>query len=200
MSRKNKAICDNLDQRIREEDVDAGLMEAVAHCLGDEVRRFAMARCGDVRGDVDDIAQDAMLAAQRYLDGFRGDASLRTWMYRLVLSACSRHRRGRKNDPNLHRSLDDAGPAVEEADSRPEDPEVATMMKQRLGALEAAIAQLRPQDKELLAAVEWQGKSLAEVGEMYDLSVSAVKSRMFRIRQQLRDHVTTELSEPAAGA
>lgn len=192
-----KVACDNLDQRIQEGSVNDDFFEAVAHCLGEEVRRFARARCGDSRGDVEDISQDAMLAAQRYLDGFRGDASLRTWLYRLVLSACSRHRRGRKNDPTLHQAIDETAgpPPVSATEEQPRDPEVSVLMQERLDALQQAISELRPQDREMLAKVEWQGMSLAQVAEEQDLTVSAVKSRMFRIRQQLREHVMTELTE-----
>ena len=188
-----KHQCDNLDQRIREGNLDQSLFSAIAHCMGDDVRRFAADRCGDVGGDVEDISQDALLAAQRYLGGFRGDASLRTWLYRLVISACSRRRRGRKNDPNLHRSLDVAENMADDGGAL--DPEVEVMMAEKLEALEQAIAELRPQDRELLAAVEWEGLSLAEVGERHDLSVSAMKSRMFRIRQQLKEKVQGRFAE-----
>ena len=189
MSDTSKNQCDNLDQRIREGERGEDFFEAVAHCLGEEVRRFAASRCGDVGGDVDDISQDAMVAAQRYLGSFRGDASLRTWLYRLVLSACSRRRRGRKNDPNLHRPVEHAEQLPLGEEQGTPDPEVELMMAERLKALEGAIAQLRTHDRELLAAVEWEGLSLAEAGERQGLTVSAVKSRMFRIRQQLRERV-----------
>ena len=181
-----KSRCDNLDQMAREGNLDADLFSALAECMADDVRRFAQARCGDRRGDVDDISQDALLAAQRYLSSFRGEASLRTWLYRLVLSACSRHRRGRKNDPSLHRSLDDT--ALDQAPDYT-NPEVAALMEEKLTALREAIGKLREQDQRMLTAVEWQGQSLAEVADSLDLSVSAVKSRMFRIRQQLGEYL-----------
>ena len=191
----SKNQCDNLDQRVRDGALDESLFAAIAQCLGEDVRRFAVARCGDVGGDVDDISQDALLAAQRYLGSFRGDASLRTWLYRLVISACSRQRRGRKNDPNLHRSLDSAEQVAEGADHGRLNPEVEVMMAEKITALEQAITTLRPEDRQLLAAVEWEGLSLAQAGERQDLTVSAVKSRMFRIRQHLKEKVLSRYGE-----
>ncbi len=190
-----KSQCDNLDQRIREGELDEDLFSAIAHCLGEDVKRFAASRCGDVGGDVEDISQDALLAAQRYLGGFRGDASLRTWLYRLVISACSRRRRGRKNDPNLHRSLDAAEHLAQGDSGGRADPEVEVMMAEKIKALEEAIDMLRPEDRQLLAAVEWEGLSLAAAGERHDLTVSAVKSRMFRIRQQLKERVQAKFED-----
>jgi len=191
----SKNQCENLDQRIRDGELDESLFSAIAHCMGDDVRRFAVSRCGDIGGDVDDISQDALVAAQRYLGSFRGDASLRTWLYRLVISACSRRRRGRKNDPNLHRPLD-AAENMPGSDSHPTlDPEVEVMMAEKLQALEKAISSLKPQDQELLAAVEWEGLSLAEAGQRHDLTVSAVMSRMFRIRQHLKERVQGQFAD-----
>jgi RNA polymerase sigma-70 factor (ECF subfamily) len=135
-----------------------------------------------------------MLAAQRYLSSFRGDASLRTWLYKLVMSACSRHRRGRKNDPGLHRSLEDA---PQHAQVESIDPEVSLMISERLGALEQALGELRAEDRDLLSAAEWEGLSLEQVAQRYDLSVSAVKSRLFRIRRQLKETVTTRFAAQA---
>ena len=191
----SKNQCDNLDQRVRDGELDQSLFAAIAQCLGEDVRRFAMTRCGDVGGDVDDISQDALVAAQRYLGSFRGDASLRTWLYRLVISACSRRRRGRKNDPNLHRPLDTAEQLAEGDDHGRLNPEVEVMMAEKIKALEEAINTLKPEDRQLLAAVEWEGLSLAQAGERHDLTVSAVKSRMFRIRQHLKDRVQARYGE-----
>jgi RNA polymerase sigma-70 factor (ECF subfamily) len=177
--------CDNLEQRLAEGADEAELLESVAHCLGEEIKRFAVARCGGARGDIEDISQDVMLAAQRYLKSFRGEATLRTWLYRLVLYACSHRRRGRKNDPNLHAQLDDDAPSPDLA-----DPEVVLMVSERLEALNAAIKELRPEDQQLLAAAEWDGHSLQQVADTHGLTVPAVKSRLFRIRRQLKELVS----------
>ena len=190
----DKPGCDNLDQRVLEGELDGSVMDAVARCLADDVMRFAASRCGDGRADLEDISQDALLAAQRYLGSFRGEASLRTWLYKLVLSACSRRRRGRKDDPALHRPLEDASTAAD-----PADPEVVLLISERLGALERALAELRPEDREMLSSVENDDLPLEEVAKRTGLTVPAVKSRLFRIRRQLRERVAARFGETAAG-
>jgi RNA polymerase sigma-70 factor (ECF subfamily) len=184
----DRTDCENLDQRFLEGADETELLESVAHCLGEEIKRFAIARCGSSRGDVEDISQDVLLAARLYLKSFRGEASLRTWLYRLVLSACSRRRRGRKNDPSLHAPLEDTEPTPDVA-----DPEMVLMIGERLAALRQAMDGLRPEDRAMLAAVEWEGRSLQQVGEGLGLSVPAMKSRLFRIRRQLREKLAPQL-------
>jgi RNA polymerase sigma-70 factor (ECF subfamily) len=182
-------LCEHLDQRILSGGRESALMEALATCFAEEIRRYARSRCGERRSDVEDISQEVLLAAQTYLRTFRGDASLRTWLFRLVLSACSRRRRGRKNDPRLHRSLEEAGSLPGDA-----DPEASLLINERLGALAEALKELKPADRTLLREVEWKGLTLAEVGRRHGLSVPAVKSRMFRIRRQLKDLVSAKFA------
>jgi RNA polymerase sigma-70 factor (ECF subfamily) len=184
--------CDNLEQELLQGREPSALMEAVAACLGEEIRRFAEARCGSRRGDLEDISQDVLLAAHRYLGSFRGEASLRSWLFRLVLSACSRRRRGRKNDPALHRPLEEEG--GEAGASEVANPEMVLMISERLSALQAAMAELRSEDQELLREVEWEGSSLEEVGRRHGLTVPAMKSRMFRIRRQLKHLVSRKFA------
>jgi len=188
-----QAGCDNLDEKVREDPLDESLMESVARCLRDDVMRFARAKCGDSRSDVEDITQDALLAAQRYLESFRGDASLRTWLYKLVTSACSRRRRGRKNDPGLHRPLEETAPPP----AASVDPEVQLLMAERLDALQQAMGSLKDEERALLAAVEWEGQSMEQLAEREGLTVPAVKSRLFRIRRQLRELVLARFEAPA---
>ena len=56
-------------------------------------------------------------------------------------------------------------------------------------ALQAAMGDLREEDRAMLAAVEWEGLSLEQVAQRGGLTISAVKSRLFRTRRQLRDMV-----------
>ena len=46
-----------------------------------------------------DAFQEAMITALTKLDTYRGDAPIEPWLRRIVVSSCSRLRRGKKNDP-----------------------------------------------------------------------------------------------------
>jgi RNA polymerase sigma-70 factor (ECF subfamily) len=192
---EQKPNCENLDQMALDSELKGSLLEAIAECLGDEVKRFALTRCGNRASDIEDIVQDAMLAAQKYLQSFRGDASLRTWLHKLVISACSHHRRGRKNDPELHRPLEEGSDPISAPSS---NPEVRALISERLKALAQALEALNDEERQLLESVEWEELSMAEAAERYGLSVSAIKSRLFRIRRQLKQHMMTEFHADAS--
>ena len=115
---------------------DAELREQVAICFGEELNRQAFRRCRDATL-AEDAAQDALVIAFQSLGTYRGDAPLDHWLKRLVVSACSRLRRGRKNDPNYNRPLDEASPTrptpADEA-----DPEAEVFLKERISLLQGA--------------------------------------------------------------
>src|SRR5947207_8972719 len=58
--------------------------------------------------DAEDLLQEIFLAAHRKLDGFRGDAALGTWLYRLATNHCLDYLRSRAGRTNqLTDALDD---------------------------------------------------------------------------------------------
>ena len=58
---------------------------------------------------------------------------------------------------------------------------------EELDALRHALDQLRPQDRALLSLVQ-EGRSHAEISEILKTSIAAVKARLHRAREQLRQH------------
>ena len=49
--------------------------------------------------DAEDALQDPLLAAWRGIGGFRAEASVRTWLYRLATNTCLNHRRTTRRRP-----------------------------------------------------------------------------------------------------
>jgi RNA polymerase sigma-70 factor (ECF subfamily) len=121
--------------------------------------------------DREDLFQDIFLAAWRALPGFRGDASTRTWLYRIAHNVAFtwqtrvRRRQGRET------GLDDQIEVVGQLDVR------------RI-ALNRAIASLAPADRAL--TLLWlEGLSAAEIEDVTGVRSSTVAVRLSRIRKQL---------------
>lgn len=175
--------CDELTTPGRPEE-PGNLVERLAVCLSGDLLRHARRRCGNV-SDAEDAVQEALTVALRYVDGFRGETSLRSWMIRLVNSACTRQRRGRRNDPRLHRSLD--GDAVHFELSDPKLPvEERLVLEEKLGQVATAVHALPELERTLLLRHEGDGISLADLAAETDSTVPAVRTRLYRARQRLR--------------
>ena len=147
----------------------------------DEVLRYAHARLGPDLAE--DVVAETFLAAfarrDRY-DTARADA--RPWLYGIAIRQIGRHRRAGARRLRLLRSLPSEPPG-EDLDGRAAERVTAQALRPRLAEV---LAGLSRDDRELLLLVAWAGLSYAESAEAMGVTVSAVKSRLNRIRTRTR--------------
>jgi len=179
--------CDADTMRQRAMRGDPSLLADLFACFRTDLLSFLQHRCSD-RVDAEDAVQDTFEAAARYLDGYRGEAALKNWLYRLASSACVRMRRGQKNSPKLHEPLDDSrlqgAAAIGEQAER--------MLEARLGPIQAALQALSDTDRAVLMLRDGEGMSTAEVAQRLELTQPAVKSRLHRARQVVRGRLADD--------
>ena len=80
----------------------AEVLSVVSHCLP-SLYRYAYRLLGN-KTDAEDAVQDALLAAYKHLNQFRGDARLSTWLTTIVINCARMHLR--KRSRYIHISLD----------------------------------------------------------------------------------------------
>lgn len=136
---------------------------------------FAMTNRSDF---VEDLCQQIFIKMIRAVDRLQAPAQFESWLFRLARNTCiDQLRRQRLRRIFL--------PFADEHENIPEPP--GAVDSEELDALRHALAQLRPQDRALLALVQ-EGRSHAEISEILGTSVAAVKARLHRAREQLREH------------
>jgi RNA polymerase sigma-70 factor (ECF subfamily) len=151
-----------------------------------QIYRFGLKMCRDPE-DAKDVVQDTLLAAARGIREFRGASSLSTWLYTIARSFCIKKRRGAMTSAVV--SLDDE-PGAAQMPSAELPPDDAAASHELGAALEGAIASLAPMYREVLLLRDVEGLSAAEVAEVLELSVDAVKSRLHRARADVRAKLT----------
>jgi RNA polymerase sigma-70 factor (ECF subfamily) len=171
----------------------------------DRIYRFAQRLCGQVE-DAQDLVQDTFLNAYRGLEGFRGDAQVSTWLYRIAARACLRLRRKRKGEPARELSLEEFIP-TSEGEFRlqvPTDgltPEEALENKELKRALHQAIQKLPDKYRIVLVLRDMEGLTAKEVGTIMGLNERAVKSRLHRARLFVRRELSARgIGEPSRSA
>lgn len=152
------------------------------------------------KGDPEEAAdalQDAMVAAFRRADSYRGDAAVTTWLHRIVVNACLdrlRRRKVRLADP-LPDDVDERGSAVaagapgvlasgSEGDAVA-DPADVVARRERYDAVLAALASLPFEQRAALVLVDMQGYSVDEAAAILECAPGTVKSRCSRGRARL---------------
>ncbi len=126
-----------------------------------------------------DLAQEAFVRAHRALPGFRGQAQVRSWLYRIATNLALNAVQRRREYPT------DALP------DRParRDPALDTERAAMGRELEEAIAELPDKLKEPLVLREYEGMSYQAIADLLDLPINTVRTRILRGRRALRERM-----------
>jgi RNA polymerase sigma-70 factor (ECF subfamily) len=171
-----------LDEKVRRaQRGDEGALRDLIVGYQHRIAGFTYAITG--RSDsVEDIVQMVFIKMARAISRLKAPEQFESWLFRLARNTCIDHLRRQK----LRRIFT---PFAPEHENVPETD--ASVDPEELDALRHALAQLRPKDRALLALVQ-EGRSHAEIAETFNTSVAAVKARLHRAREQLRQHYNTD--------
>jgi RNA polymerase sigma-70 factor (ECF subfamily) len=153
----------------------------------DRLWAVALRTTGDPE-EAADALQDAMIAAFRRADTFRGDAAVTTWLHRIVVNACLdrlRRRKVRTADPlpeNPEEQQDRATAALRER----EDPAARAEQAEVRRTVRAALDRLPLDQRLALVLVDVEGYSVEEASRLLEAPAGTVKSRCSRGRARLR--------------
>jgi RNA polymerase sigma-70 factor (ECF subfamily) len=149
--------------------------------LEGQLRPFVARRLADP-SEVDDVLQDIFLRIQTGVADLRDTERFGPWVYRVARSALADHGRVRARHP-----LPTAAPAEDEAS--PSSSEDASESAEQTLAKNIAVfvAALPSPYREAVTLTELQGMSQKDAAEMLGISLSGMKSRVQRGRQQIRE-------------
>jgi RNA polymerase sigma-70 factor (ECF subfamily) len=137
-----------------------------------------------------DLSQEVFLRVFRTLPQFRGQSSLRTWIYRIVINqASNRLRWWRRRHRAQQVALDDpAASHGELAESRSfAMPDRVLQQQEVAGRVWAALDALPFDQRTVIVLREIEGLSYEEIADSLGVAVGTVKSRLARARHELRD-------------
>lgn len=150
-----------------------------------------------ILGDYDEAAdctQDAFLKAYQMLHTFRGESQLYTWLYRIAVNlAKNRLRDLRRRQKREAFSLDEPLDLGEETERQLSAGELTLEELAERGEVQEvvrkAIATLPYDFRVALVLRELDGLSYAEIAEIVGASTEAVKARVFKGRQMLKERL-----------
>ena len=146
-----------------------------------------------------DLTQETFLRIFQSIDRFRGDADLKTWIYRIAINqARNRWRWWRRRRRDVTVSLDaenarDEQPLSARLRAHGIDPEQEALRREREMALRGALRTLGRAYREVVILRDVEGLSYEEVAAALEISIGTVKSRLSRGRQELRRKLGSSL-------
>src|SRR5215472_9443944 len=159
-------------------------------------RLYRLARAS-LRDDAEakDALQDAYLNAYRAIGSFRGDATLSTWLSRLVLNACGvRQRRSARRRDIIPLISSEASMAeTESVADVAEGPDHAAARTQMRGILESKVSGLPEALRLVFVLRSVEELSVAETAEALAIPEETVRVRHFRAKGMLREALAREI-------
>ncbi len=145
--------------------------------------------------DAADVLQETFLKAYTHLDDFQGNSKFYTWLVRIAVNEALMKLRKRRSDRTvpldepIDTGEDEVAREIAVWDQNPED----SYSREELGRiLDEAIQSLKPAYRTVFILRDIEEMSIEETAEALGLSISAVKSRLFRARLQLREKLTRQ--------
>lgn len=142
--------------------------------------RFIKQQCKD-REKAEDILQETFLSAWRGAATFRGESSVRSWLFTIARNAVFRAFRKRQDEPKHFEPLEELAHRAGFGST----PERDVMQKQTHEQLWSTLENLSESDREILTLRDLEGFTVSETMGILGIGEAAVKSRLHRARLRL---------------
>jgi RNA polymerase sigma-70 factor (ECF subfamily) len=140
--------------------------------------------------EAEDATQEALVKALANLATYDLDRPFRPWLLRIASNECIDRIRRRKDALSLDGLGEDGAWEWKAGDSP--SPETEFLRRERQNAVRTMLDQLSPADRTVVTLFYWENLPYAEIEEITGLTVSAIKSRLFRARRILADLLVEE--------
>ena len=207
MSELASAIAIRSEEQILVAELKAGSEEAFALLIAQYSQPVYSLIARSLRDPADaaDVTQDVFIKVFRSISSFHGDASLRTWIYRIAIREASNQRRWWSRHKRQELTIDSAqenedgdsfclADALAAQDASPFDNAARTELRERV---EAALQEVPEVFRTVVVLREIEGLGYEEIADILQVNLGTVKSRLTRGRAALRQLLGGEAGSPA---
>ncbi len=162
---------------------DQAAFEAIVQRYERQIYNFIYRMMGDP-DDAYDLTQDCFVRAYRSLGSTNAELNISAWLHRIASNACLDVLRRRKRirwlpwDNTKHEHLLEDGGV--------DDPERNVVAHETTSSVQSTLNKMSPRNRAALVLREYEGLSCEEIGDILGMSRSAVKSVLFRGREEFR--------------
>ena len=163
--------------------------EAVSLCVnrhGASIGRMCMALLGS-QADADEVLQETLLAAHRSMASYRGEGTVRSWLFGIARRQCARHLEKKQKSQSHLRLVPDPPSG--------DDPERTLATKQRAERVRDALARLKPTEREALVLHYQAELGFREIASICGIEEAAARKRASRGLHRLRTLLGAEVTE-----
>lgn len=155
--------------------------DAAAACArehGAPIGRLCMALLGN-QAEAEETAQEVLIAAHGAMGGFRGEGSIRAWLFGIARRKCARRLETRTRRDRRLRLVHDAGAATEM-------PDEALAAQRRADRVRGALERLKPSERDAVVLRYESGLAYREIGEACGIDEVTARKRVSRALARMR--------------
>lgn len=194
-----------LSDQLSDDDIDVALMMRVGQ--GDEkafeglIERHQNAVIGTVAkmlgnaSDAEDIAQQVFIRIWKSAPRYKRKAKFTTFLFTIARNLVfnESRKKSRKKEYSMDEREDDFH--LQTPDAQTEAPDDELLHKELRSAVDQAIAALPEKQRLAVILRRYEGMPYEEIADVLELSVSAVKSQLFRARLALKESLESYLGQ-----
>lgn len=165
---------------------DADTFNAIMDEYQQPIYYYIIRMVGD-QTDAEDLTQETFVKAYTEREKFRGDASIKTWLYRIASNLAKNHLRWRSVRNFL--SLDNQYPVLSTTDES-EEFDTPAREKELLGYLQS----LSPRQRSVFILKYFNGLSHKEIGRILGISEGSSRTNFHYAVNSLKEQITGEES------
>lgn len=137
--------------------------------------------------DAQETTQDALMAALRSLDTYRGEAKLSTWLYSITVNLCRNRLRARQRRERVRSLFERLTTPIDDDPSRPED---VVIQKQANSSLFNIVQSLNEKHRLPVILRYYHDCSVAEIAQILDIPAGTVHSRLNTARKKMKQSLS----------
>ena len=176
-------------ERLKAGDADA--FDTLANRYASDIYGLLFRLTQDAE-EASDLTQETFLSALKAISKFRGEADLKTWLFRIAINE-SRNRfrwwKRRRRDVTISLDVtigDSETPLSETFSSNAPNPEERALRGERERLLRDALNELPDIFREAVVLCDIEGFTYEEIAQTLEVNIGTVKSRIARGRDELR--------------
>jgi RNA polymerase sigma-70 factor (ECF subfamily) len=151
----------------------------------------SLKRLGAREADVDDLVQEVFLVAHRRLAEFEGRSKLSTWLFGIAYRVLRDHRRSREAGERREAAVMPPRP--------PTEPDRKLSHHEAAEVLDALLARLDPDKRDVFVMAEIADMSVAEIARVLELNVNTAYTRLNAARTRFEEALAAYLRAGSGG-
>ncbi|MCB9421544.1 MAG: RNA polymerase sigma factor [Ardenticatenaceae bacterium] len=172
-------------ERLRRQEIGADI-EALVYTYYDAIYRLALSILADA-DEAEDAAQETFIAADRALAQYRGQSSVKTWLFAIAINQCRHMLRQRQR----RQTITDAWRLARILLPRPALPEETMTHTETGDLLRQAVAELKEKHRLPIILRYAHDLTAPEIAQILQISEGTVHSRLHYARRELKQKLET---------